>query len=123
VDFYPTLLQLAGASPDGAQVMDGVSLAQTLRQPDAAPRRDALYWHYPLQRPHFLGGRSSGAMRDGDFKLIEFFDTGELELYNLRADLSESTNLAGQMPERAADMRARLTAWREAALETVSPSR
>jgi arylsulfatase A-like enzyme len=116
VDFYPTLLQLAGASADPAQVMDGVSLAQTLREPDAAPRRDALYWHYPLQRPHFLGGRSSGAVREGDFKLLEFFDTGELELYDLRTDLSESTNLAGQLPERAAAMRARLTAWREAAL-------
>jgi len=80
-DFYPTLLDATGVRPDKAQRLDGVSTLATWKNPDAKIGRRALHWHYPLDEPHFLGGRSSGAIRDGDWKLIEFFDSGEKELY------------------------------------------
>ena len=62
--------------------------------------RDALYWHYPLDKPHFLGGRSAGAIRKGNLKLIEFFDTGETELYDLAKDPGEQNDLSDALPER-----------------------
>lgn len=70
-------------------------------------------WYYPLDKPHFLGGRSSGAIRKGDWKLIEFFDTGQKELYNLADDISEKNNLAGTNPEEVAELQKLLNAWRK----------
>jgi len=112
VDFYPTLGALAGAKPDARQKLDGLSLAPLLTQSGRIDR-EALYWHYPLARRHFLGGRSAGAIRKGHLKLIEFYDTGEVELYNLKDDPSETTDLAGRMPEKAAELRKMLGDWRK----------
>jgi arylsulfatase A len=111
IDFYPTLLQLAGLKPDPAQHLDGVSILPLLKNPGAELDRSTLYWHYPLKKPHFLGGRSAGAIRQGDFKLIEFFDNGEVELYNLTEDVSEKYNLVEELPEKAAEMQKRLIEW------------
>jgi arylsulfatase A-like enzyme len=113
VDFYPTLAEIAGVTTDTRQRLDGVSIVPQLRDPDARLKQEALYWHYPLSRPHVQGGRSSGAIRQGDWKLIEFYDTGETELYNLADDIGETKNLAGTLPERAAELRVLLRAWRE----------
>jgi len=113
VDFYPTLLAAAGLQPDPRQKLDGEDLLPVLKDPGARLQRTALYWHYPLARRHFLGGRSSGALRDGDYKLIEFFDDGGVELYNLADDLGERHNLAESMPQRAESMQAKLAAWRK----------
>jgi len=113
VDHYPTLCELTGIRPDARQHLDGVSLAPLLQQPGGPLKRDTLYWHYPLETPHFLGGRNAGAIRQGDWKLIEFFDTGRVELYNLAADLSEKQDLADVLPNRAASLRRRLAQWRQ----------
>jgi len=112
IDFYPTLLQFAGLNPDPAQYLDGVSILPLLKNPRTKLDRNTLYWHYPLKKPHFLGGRSAGAIRQGHFKLIEFFDNGEVELYNLSEDISEKNNLARKLPEKAADLQKLLTEWR-----------
>ena len=111
-DFYPTLLEIAGAPRDPEQALDGRSFAPLLREPRRA-RRETLYWYYPLAKPHFLGGRSSNAVREGDYKLIEFFDDGHVELYDLRRDLGEQRDLAGEMPGVAARLRRKLGEWRE----------
>lgn len=113
VDFYPTFAELAGIETGSAQPLDGVSIVPLLRDPGAQVEREALYWHYPLPRPHFQGGRSSGAVRRGNWKLIEFFDTGEIELYDLSEDAGETRNLAESMPERAVELRGLLEGWRE----------
>ena len=76
-DFYPTLLEAVGVTPDPQQQLDGISTLANWQHPNAKPERDLLAWHYPLDKPHFLGGISSGAIRVGDWKLIENFDTGE----------------------------------------------
>ncbi len=113
MDWFPTLLAAAGLKPDGAQPVDGVDISALLRDPKAT-RPGAMYWHYPLEKPHFLGGRSAGAMREGDWKLIEFFDTKEVELYNLAGDPGEQQNLASSMPDKLKAMQAQMQTWRSA---------
>ncbi|MFH1716759.1 MAG: sulfatase [Planctomycetota bacterium] len=111
IDFYPTFCELAGGKPKSHH-FDGVSIAALLANPEAKMARDTFYWHYPLAKPHFLGGRSSGAIRKGDWKLIEFFDSGDRELYNLADDVSESNDLARKNPDKLAELKAMLDAWR-----------
>lgn len=108
IDLYPTLLDLADATPPPGQVLDGVSLAPLLRG-TAAPARERLFWHFPC----YVGKATpSSAIREGDYKLIEFFeDGGRHELYNLRDDPGERTDLARRDPERARTLTATLHAW------------
>ena len=73
-------------------------------------KRDALYWHYP----HYSnqGGKPGGAIRQGDFKLIEFYEDGKLELYNLKEDVGEKNDLAEKMPDKAKELHKLLQDWR-----------
>lgn len=112
-DFYPTLLEAANITPAPEQQLDGTSMLQTWKAPNIAAATRCLYWHYPLDRPHFLGGRSAGAVRSGNWKLIEFFDTSEHELYSLSNDLSERRNVAADHPDIAARLKKRLDDWRQ----------
>ncbi|NQT36333.1 MAG: sulfatase [Planctomycetes bacterium] len=123
LDFYPTLLEAAGAKPDSRQSLDGVSLMPLLRDSQAELSRDTFYWHYPLARPHFLGGRSGGAIRQGSWKLIEFFDDGRRELYNLADDPSEAKDLAAAMPDRVEQLHEALADWRRGVGADVPESR
>lgn len=108
VDFYPTLLEAAHLKPAKEQIPDGLSLVPVLRNPATALKRKAIYWHYP----HYHHSRPSGAIRAGDWKAIEFFDTGVVELYNLKNDLSEGKNLAPVMPNQARALQQMLEKWR-----------
>jgi arylsulfatase A-like enzyme len=115
VDLFPTLLELAGEKTPN-QPLDGVSLVECLKSGGrSAPTRE-LFWHFP----GYLGaGRNAwrttpcGAIRSREWKLIEYFEDGRKELYNLRDDISEKTNLADKHPERAAELHAKLVAWRK----------
>jgi hypothetical protein len=105
----PTLLEAAGIDPaKEVGPLDGVSLMPLLTGKSLPAR--PLYWHFP----HYTnqGSRPAGAIRDGDWKLIEQFDDGSLELYNLANDVGETKNLAESESKRAADMHAKLQAWR-----------
>ena len=113
VDFYPTLLQAAQLHPPPEQSCDGVNTLRTWLDPQQPIDRDAIFWHYPLDRPHFLGGRSAGAIRAGDWKLIEFFDSDDVELYDLSSDPAEQTNLADEHVAKVQQLRDRLANWRE----------
>jgi arylsulfatase A-like enzyme len=117
VDIYPTLLALAGGTPRPGYALDGTSLEPIFRHPRASLARDALYWHFPGYMESFVhdrGWRTTpvGAIHAGDFKLLEFFETGVVELYDLRADIGETRNLAPQSTERVRELRAKLAAWR-----------
>jgi len=116
VDLYPTLLELASATPPKDYPLDGESYARLLREGDKAKlKRDAIYWHFP----GYLGARASwrttpaGAIRSGDWKLLEFFENGRLELYNLHDDIGEKKNLAKEMPEKTKELHDKLVAWRK----------
>jgi len=108
-DFYPTMLEMAGLPLKPQQHMDGESVVPLLKGAGGL-RRKAIYWHYP----HYSnqGGKPGGAIRSGDFKLIEFYEDDRMELYNLRADLGEQHDLAAEMPDKAAELRQMLHQWR-----------
>jgi arylsulfatase A-like enzyme len=108
-DLYPTLLELAGLPLDPAQHRDGVSLVPLLAGGEL--RRGPLFWHYP----HYgnQGGAPCGAVRLGDWKLIEWYEDGRRELFNLREDPGEAHDLAAQDLARVKELHARLAAWRE----------
>ena len=110
-DFYPTLLEVAGLKTRKHYPGDGESLLPVLTG-EADLQRDALFWHYPNFAFH-RDNRLGSAIRMGDYKLIEFFDKNEVELYNLREDLGEKKNLAGVEVGRVEEMRKRLSRWRE----------
>jgi uncharacterized sulfatase len=121
VDFFPTLLQAAGKLAPTNAILDGVTLMPVLRNATHVLRRDTIYWHYP----HYHHSRPASALRQGDWKAIEFFDTGKLELYNLKADLSETNDLSEKFPDRAGMLRRELVQWRravEAQLPQVNPA-
>jgi len=110
-DFYPTILELVGAEPKPQQHADGLSILPLLKHPAAPLKRTTLYWHYPHNSPQ--GGTPSGAIRQGDLKLIEFFDDGRLELYNLADDLGELHDLSEKIPEKTRELHDELKAWRK----------
>jgi arylsulfatase A-like enzyme len=121
IDFLPTIFEMATGRAFRGKEVDGVSLAPLLRG-NGAPRRDALYWHYP----HYSnqGGTPAGAVRVGDWKLIEFFEDGRQELFNLKDDIGERNNLALREPKIRARLDERLKAWRRsvnASMPTVNP--
>jgi arylsulfatase A-like enzyme len=108
-DLYPTMLGVAGLELRPAQHRDGRSLIPILRG-DSAFERAALYWHFPHY--HGSGNRPSGAVRAGDHKLIEWFEDGRVELYDLRADIGEREDLSDRFPAKTEELRAMLNAWR-----------
>jgi len=104
VDVYPTLLDIAGAQPPANYPLDGESLVPLLRNASGVLKREAIYQHFP----GYLGmGRDQwrttpvGLIHAGSWKLMEFFEDGRLELYNLDEDIGETKNLAAEMPDKA----------------------
>lgn len=115
-DFYPTLLEMAGAARPENTELDGVSLAGLLQGGALAPR--PLFWHFPEYKQGYRGNNRLDAtpccvMRFGDWKLFEFFEDGRLELYNLADDPGEQHDLAEQRKEKAAELHRMMLKWRE----------
>lgn len=119
-DFYPTLVAITGASAPASHAVDGESLVPLLRQTGPL-NRDALYWHYPHYHPG--GATPYSAVREGDFRLVEFHEDGRVELYDLKNDVGESHDLASELSEKAAALREKLHAWRrEVGAQMPSPN-
>jgi arylsulfatase A-like enzyme len=108
-DFYPTILEMAGIALMPEQHRDGISLIPLLKGKKILERNE-MYWHYP----HYgnQGGSPGSAIRDGDYKLIEFFEDEHLELYNIDADISETINLISTHHEVADSLHEKLEKWR-----------
>lgn len=120
-DLYPTLVEACGLKVPASHKVDGVSFASALKG-GPAPKRDAIFWHYPHYHPG--GATPYSAARFGDWRLVEFFETGKVELYNLKDDIGEKTDRSANEPERTANLHAKLKAWREsvgAQLPTPNP--
>ncbi|WP_437187134.1 sulfatase [Planctomicrobium sp. SH668] len=115
VDFYPTVLELARA-PAPKHVLDGESLVPLLKNPEAKLKRDAIYQHFP----GYLGAGPGhyrttpvSTIQKGDWKLLEFLEDGRIELYNLRDDVGETTNLAKVNTAKTDELHKQLAAWRD----------
>lgn len=108
-DWTPTLLTLTGI--EARETFDGVNLAGLLTKGEALPARP-LFWHLP----HYTnqGGRPSGAVRAGDWKLIEHYEDGRCELFDLKQDRGETLDLSAREPSRVAELRGQLEKWRRA---------
>ena len=110
IDWYPTLLELAGVAKPAEQEIDGVSLVPLLEGGSIANR--PLFWHYP----HYgnQGGEPSSIITENDWKLIAYHEDGRDELYHLTTDPSEQKELADAKPDRVEALRAKLDAWLKA---------
>ena len=134
VDFYPTILEMAGVD-HSARIVDGLSIVPLLSagvsargEPEPSGRaaeltalaERPLFWHFPA---YLEGNRNTdgpwrttpvGAVRQGDYKLIEFFEDGSLELYDLGTDIGETNDLAEQMPGKVRELHNLIIGWRDA---------
>lgn len=120
VDLYPTFLEMTETKSPTDYELDGLSIVPLLKNSEANLNREAIFWHFPC----YLQGKGdpqggpfrttpAGAIRKGDWKLIEWFETGHRELYNLANDLGESNNLLTEKPVIAEELYESLQTWRE----------
>jgi arylsulfatase A-like enzyme len=122
VDLYPTFCQMTGAALPSGQPLDGQSLVPLLRDSKKSLDDRALYWHFPAylqsyqrtdgQRDLLFRSRPCSIIRDGDWKLHEYFEDGGLELYNLKHDVGEQHNLAESNRAKAVQLQEKLIQWR-----------
>ncbi len=107
MDFFPTLLELAGLEQMPEQHQDGVSLVPVLKGGELEDRD--LFWHYP----HYgnQGGEPSSIIRSRHWKLIFYHEDQRMELYNVANDIGEQTDLAAENPEVVAGLKKKLEAW------------
>ncbi len=108
-DYVPTFLDILGQKTDISP--DGKSIWQVTQNPEKALDRGALYWHYP----HFSnqGGKPYGAIRLGDWKLVESYETNKVELYNLANDLAEKVDLSKKNKAKTKELYDSLILWRK----------
>ncbi|MEX0313709.1 MAG: sulfatase [Allomuricauda sp.] len=122
-DFYPTLVSLAGGNPKDYPI-DGEDLTPLFFQKKNL-EREAVYWHFPAYLEGYHGIKQeealtrgwravpSGAIRKGDWKLIEDFEDGRVQLYNIKEDISENTDLSATHPEKKEELWKDLKNWRK----------
>jgi len=110
VDYLPTFCEIAAINAIPGNI-DGISILKLMKGERITGEERPLFWHYP----HFSNqlGRPAGAVRVGDYKLVESYETGKLELYNLKEDISESADLSLNMKQKTADLYKLLTGWRK----------
>ena len=128
LDFYPTILDMAGIPKPADKILDGASILPVLNQSGDLEERP-LFWHFPVyleayvkndsttQDPLFRT-RPGSAVRLGEWKLIQYFENNDIELYNLKEDIGEVNNLAESNPEKVRELVGILDTWRE---KTVAP--
>jgi arylsulfatase A len=110
-DFYPTLLEMAGIDALPKQHVDGASFVDAVKGKPFD--RGPIFWHFPHYSNHGMQS-PGGAVRDGDYKLLEYFENGKVQLFNLKEDIGEKHNLAAAQPKKVRELLAKLYKWRQA---------
>lgn len=128
VDFYPTICELTETPIEEDQVLDGVSLAGLMTGANDQLKQRALYWHFPAylqsyggngknvqleQRDPLFRSRPCSVVRFGDWKLHQYFEKNDFELYNLSKDIGEANNLVKSEPEKVKMLMEKLQAWQD----------
>ena len=109
MDLHPTILSATGLDLNSTIPNDGHNLLPLLKGKEKLKNR-AVYWHYPNFAFH-RDNRLGSAIREGDHKLINFYDTDSVELYNLKNDIGEKNDLSGKMPQLASRLKNKLKVW------------
>ena len=124
VDLFPTLCELTNAKRPENQELDGVSLVDLFLGQKFKAKERALFWHFPAYLQSYAGvfdeqqdplfrSRPCSVIRRGRWKLHQYFETGQIELYDLAADIGETKNLAKSKPETAKQLLEELSAWQK----------
>ncbi len=109
VDYFPTILEIAGLNPPADRPIDGESLVPILKN-SGNLKRKAIFWHYPHY--HRYTNSPYSIIRSGDWKLIKWYDhSKQFELYNLKDDISEKNDLSRKMPEKVKKLNSDLETW------------
>jgi len=109
-DFYPTILDLLGIEYE-ADNLDGQSIAPLIKEQSTFEER-AVFWHFPHYSNHGMQS-PGGAVRFGDYKLLEYYENGTVQLFNLRDDIAEQNDLSDSLPGKVAELKKMLNQWRE----------
>ena len=107
-DFFPTILEMVGIK--NTENTDGLSLVPVLTG-DSILNREAIFWHFPHYSNHGMQS-AGGAVRAGDFKLLEYYDTGKVQLFNLKDDIGEQKDLSKIEVEKTNELKEKLQQWR-----------
>jgi len=125
IDFYPTILEITKTPATKNQDLDGISLVPILMDTAELEKR-ALFWHFPIYlqaqqnfnpetgRDPYFRTRPGTTLRYGKWKLHQYFENNEIELYNLENDISENLNLAARNPKKVIELLKMMDAWRKA---------
>jgi arylsulfatase A-like enzyme len=119
VDFYPTFLEITGGTTPPDHVIDGQSFVPLLKSGgEGRLDREAIFWHFPGYLEGYLQNQQwrttpATAMRARDWKLIEYFEDGRVELYHLSDDISEQHDLASELPAKRDALHSKMIAWRK----------
>ena len=111
VDFYPTILEMLGLKIPSVQKLDGMSITSLIKG-EKKLDRDAIYWHFPHYSNHGLQS-PGGAVRSGDYKLLEYFENNTVQLFNLKSDIGEQNDISTLNPEKVNELRTKLHQWRK----------
>ena len=113
-DHYATLLDLVGLAQKPQQHIDGVSYSAVLKG-EARPERKAMFWHFPAgeKLTRACGTDGGTVIQEGNYKLIDWYNTNTFELYNLKDDLGEHYDISQDMPKKAQELLAKTQAWRK----------
>ena len=110
VDFYPTLLEMIGEAGRVTQDKEGKSIVPLVQGKEM--KRGAIYWHFPHYSNHGMQG-PGGAIREGDYKLLDYFENGTVQLFNLKADIGEQNDLSKIEVEKTKELKTKLDQWRK----------
>ncbi len=119
IDLYPTLLEATSTTPPKDYTLDGKSLVPLLKDSTSELKRKAIYWHFPCylqgytERHGPFRTTPGGAVRSGEWKLIEYFEDGTLELYNLAKDIGEANDVSKSEPEKVKELHRLMKSWRK----------
>ncbi len=119
VDFYPSLMEMTGTPNPETYLLDGASLVSLLKDPQSKLKTRSLFWHFPAYLQKYQGMQQRfrttpvSVIRQGDWKLLEFFEDGHQELYNTRLDISETMNLVNSHPEKTKELSQALHQWQK----------